>query len=134
MVRLVKRFFIVDDDADDQELFVNALLEIDEHFTFQMAYNGEDALHQLRDGLLLPDLLFLDLNMPKMSGKECLSELKKDDTLKEIPVIVYSTSYEKEDMMDALQLGAAYFLQKPNSFNELSRALMKIIFNDWQKK
>lgn len=128
-----RKFFIADDDPDDQELFIDALHEINELFECVTATDGTEALESLSRHLFVPDIIFLDLNMPKMDGKVCLSEIKKDKFLKEIPVIIYSTSSEKKDIMDAMQLGAAYYLQKPTRFQELSRALLKIIFCDWQK-
>ena len=128
-----RKFFIADDDPDDQELFIDALHEINELFECVTATDGTEALETLSSHLFVPDLIFLDLNMPKMDGRECLSEIKKDAFLKEIPVIIYSTSSEKKDIMDVMQSGASYYLQKPSRYEELSRALLKIIFFDWKK-
>jgi CheY-like chemotaxis protein len=132
-VELYKNFFIADDDPDDQELFIEALLEIDACYSCITAYDGQEALKILfGPAIYLPDIIFLDLNMPKINGKECLAEIKKNNLLKEIPVIIYSTSADKRDMLEAMQLGAVFFLQKPNSFDELSRALRHIISSNWK--
>jgi CheY-like chemotaxis protein len=132
-VELYKNFFIADDDPDDQELFIEALHEIDAYCICVTAYDGQEALKKLFGPKnYLPDIIFLDLNMPKMNGKECLAEIKKNNLLKEIPVIIYSTSADKRDMIDAMQLGAVFFLQKPNRFDELSQALRHIITFDWK--
>lgn len=128
-----KKFFIADDDPDDQELFIEALHEIDALFECETAFDGQEALNKLINyAVNIPDFIFLDLNMPKMNGKECLAEIKKNNRLKEIPVIIYSTSADKKDMHEAMQLGAVFFLQKPTRFEELSRALQHIITYDWK--
>ncbi len=125
-------FFIVDDDPDDQELFIEALKGIDEFCRCFSAFDGKDALEKLvNDMPALPDFIFLDLNMPRMNGKEFLSKIKKDIRLRDIPVIIYSTSSLKKDMEEAGQLGAVFFLQKPNSFDELSKALSGIVLRNW---
>ena len=129
-----KKFFIADDDPDDQELFIEALMEIDALCKCVTAFDGQEAINKLLNyAVYLPDFIFLDLNMPKMNGKECLAEIKKSNILKEIPVIIYSTSADKKDMHEAMQLGAVFFLQKPNRFEELSRALKHIITYDWKR-
>jgi CheY-like chemotaxis protein len=127
-------YFIVDDDPDDQELFIEALRGIDESCTCVTAFNGEEALQKLVMGtLILPDFIFLDLNMPKMNGKQFLSEMKNNNDFKDIPVIIYSTSSEKNDILETTRLGASFFLQKPNRFEELSRALTNIISGKWRQ-
>ncbi len=122
-----KTFFIVDDDADDQELFIEALTGIDKSCKCLTAFDGEDALQKLLNGMDAPDLIFLDLNMPKMNGKQCLAEIKKNNKLHDVPVIIYSTSSEKKDIQETTRLGAAFFLQKPNSFDDLAKALTNIL-------
>ncbi|WP_462255352.1 response regulator, partial [Ferruginibacter sp.] len=73
-----------------------------------------------------------DLNMPRMNGKQCLAEIKKDRTLQNIPVIIYSTSSDKKDIEETMQLGAVFFFQKPSRFDELSQALYQIINRSWK--
>lgn len=126
-------YFIVDDDPDDQELFIEALQGIDKSCTCVTACNGEEALQKLVGTLILPDFIFLDLNMPKMNGKQFLSEMKNNNDIKDIPVIIYSTSSEKNDILETTRLGASFFLQKPNRFEELSRALTNIISGKWRQ-
>jgi CheY-like chemotaxis protein len=79
-----------------------------------------------------PDFIFLDLNMPRMNGKQFLAEVKKIKTLQDIPVIIYSTSTDKKDILDTIELGAVYFLEKPNRFNDLTNALSNIITRKWK--
>lgn len=115
--------FLIDDDADDQEIFSLALTEINEEFECQVANNGLEGLQQLRKFKTLPDYIFLDLNMPKMNGKEFLKEIKKNDRLKTVPVIIYTTSSSTMDMADTKALGATAFITKPFSLTELAETL-----------
>ncbi len=127
-----KLFFIVDDDADDQELFMEAVSEVDNSIKCLSSSDCEEALDLLKNKkIALPDMIFLDLNMPRFNGKQCLAELKKQAHLRNIPVIIYSTSSEKRDIDETTRLGAAHFLTKPNNFEELCEALTYVISQDW---
>lgn len=127
-----KTFFIVDDDIDDQELFIEAVNEVDNSIQCVSASNCEEALDLLKNKKTsLPDVIFLDLNMPRLNGKQCLAELKKLAHLRHIPVIIYSTSSEKRDIEETTRLGAAHFLTKPNKFEELCKALSFVVAKDW---
>jgi CheY-like chemotaxis protein len=115
---------LVDDDLDDHEIFSLALQEADNPIEVVRAYDGVEALTQLRNhDIDLPDFIFLDLNMPRMNGKQCLEQIKKDSNLKDIPVVIYSTSCEIKDLIDAQKLGAIAFIVKSASINELTLAL-----------
>jgi CheY-like chemotaxis protein len=120
---------VVDDDKDDRFFFRSAVKKDHPLWDCQEAESGEDALSKLRSKGLLPNFIFLDLNMPLMSGQECLAEIKKDITLKNIPVIVYSTSRYTEDVKMAYTLGAAYYLNKLSDIymlpEEITNAIKK---------
>ena len=119
---------IVDDDEDDVELFSDALKEVDREVQCTSASNGEDALIKLSKGdTPLPDYIFLDLNMPRLNGKQCLKRLKSDSKLRHIPVIIYTTSKLREDMEETKQLGAVHFLTKPNKLNDLRKEITSIL-------
>lgn len=119
-----KTFFIADDDPDDQEFFMDALKSICGTCTLLQAYNGEEALHVLESQLMTPpDFIFLDLNMPKLSGKQCLEEIRKNKTLRDVPVIIYTTSSLTKDKEESLKLGATQFMVKPTSIHVLKREL-----------
>src|SRR6188768_3284882 len=91
-------FLLVDDDLDDQEVFKEALNEISPSIVLRTALNGEDGLAILESELNpLPDYIFLDLNMPRMSGHQCLSLIKSNARLKDLRVIIYTTSYREKD-------------------------------------
>jgi len=117
---------VVDDDAEDIELFCEAVNEIDPGISCVEAYNGVDALKILQRDSLLPDFIFLDINMPFMNGQKCLAELKRNEVFVEIPVIMYSTTTDQKQIDDCKKLGAS-FLTKPNSYAELVTALRDIM-------
>ena len=134
MMKPKRTFFIVDDDIDDQDLFIEAVNEVDDSIECMSASNCEEALDLLKNKKIgKPDMIFLDLNMPKLNGKQCLAELKKEAHLADIPVIIYSTSSEKRDIEETSRLGAAHFLTKPNKFEELCKAISYVVSRDWSK-
>jgi CheY-like chemotaxis protein len=117
---------IVDDDAEDIELFTEAVLGIDETIHCVEAYNGIEALKVLKRNSLLPNFIFLDINMPLMNGRKCLEEIKANASYRHIPVIIYSTTTDKKQIDECRKLGAD-FLTKPNSFDELTQSLKRIL-------
>ena len=121
---VLRRIFVIDDDIDDQELFIEAVREINAGIQCECASNGEEALAILgKSESNLPDLIFLDLNMPRLNGKQCLERLKSSKLLRHIPVVIYSTSSQENDVRDTMALGAVHFLTKPSSFHELCEML-----------
>lgn len=121
-------FLIVDDDPDDVDLFCEAVKEIEKAWECLAVNNGEEALDKLRERAIpMPDIIFLDLNMPLMDGRACLRELKKDRALREIPVIIYTTSARRRDRDETRALGADHFLTKPTSLSKLREAIENII-------
>jgi CheY-like chemotaxis protein len=122
-----KKYYIVDDDSDDRQFLIEALTENDPTAQYISINSGQDAIDSLKKETdALPDAIFLDQNMPGLSGKQCLAELKSSTLLQHIPVIIYSTSFEKEEISKAMQLGGFYFLVKNSSFNELKKELLFI--------
>lgn len=123
-----KVFLLIDDDIDDHNFFVEAVSAVDSTAQCLGAMDGEDGLSKLRaDPQQLPDYIFLDLNMPRMDGKSCLSEISKDGNLKNIPVIIFSTSSNPVDVMETRELGASYYLVKPYDFNTLCKEINFVI-------
>ena len=119
-----KILMIVDDDKDDRFFFRSAIRKKNPSYKCLEAEDGADALKQLRKAKHLPDFIFLDLNMPKMDGRECLKELKKDKLLKKIPVIIYSTSGNTVDAQVNKDLGADFFLTKLSDIYSLPEELI----------
>ena len=114
---------LVDDDADDRYVFIYALQNVDASINVETAVDGIDALQKLAENKATPQLIFLDLNMPRMNGKSFLKEIKSLQALHSIPVIVYSTSSNPADIEETKALGAKDFITKPNSYNELCEVL-----------
>jgi CheY-like chemotaxis protein len=126
----IKHVFLVDDDEDDQLFFVEAMQEIDSSIYCSIAENGRKALNRLNALVELPDLIFLDINMPELNGFDCLKELKKCARLRTIPVIMLSTSVSVKDINYSKELGAQLFFTKPSSYTILCDILKKV-FNSF---
>lgn len=114
----------VDDDIEEFELFCEALKTFDDGSRCLQALDGRQALDLLNEHLtVLPDCIFMDINMPIMGGNECLKKIKADAKLKDIPVLMYSTSSNLTDVKMCKELGAADFIVKPASFGGLVNVL-----------
>jgi CheY-like chemotaxis protein len=118
---------LVDDDIDDHEIFLSALESVDASVYCAIALNGRDALNKLIEKHVNPDLIFLDINMPLMSGTQFLKEIKKIDGIKNIPVVIYSTTSASETIGETKALGAHDFISKPDSFADLEKILKDIL-------
>ena len=116
-----------DDDADDCELLTEALMHIDPSISCILVNDGREALTVLQQSEKLPDTIFLDVNMPVMTGKQCLIEIKNNPRLRQIPVIMYSTSTNAEEKTELRKLGAFDFIHKANSFQDLRRSITTVI-------
>lgn len=119
--------YLADDDADDRFLFEEALLEIRKNLKITMLNNGEQLMKCLDEkNNQHPNFIFLDLNMPLKNGIECLEEIRKDKKLKDIPVIIFSTSNQKETINQVYTMGANYYMCKPDNFEKLKSLLNKV--------
>lgn len=128
----MKTIFLIDDDIDDREIFEEALSSIEMDIEFQGAENGEIAFQKLNDpNFKKPDIIFLDLNMPKMDGRQFLLEVKKIKKFSDIPVVIYSTSSNAGDIQFTMENKATKFMTKPHSIyalqTELEATLKKIL-------
>jgi CheY-like chemotaxis protein len=122
--RAPAKCFLIDDDLDDQEIFCMALQQFDDHIECEFANDGAKAIEQLRAGEgKIPDCIFIDMNMPRMNGIECLEQIKKIDYLKDIPVCMFSTSADPTLVARAKALGAIDFLVKPADITVLSEMI-----------
>jgi CheY-like chemotaxis protein len=119
-------YFFVDDDLDDQEIFGLAIAELDKSAVCRFANDGLEAIEALMDENFSPSLIFIDLNMPRMNGHECLSELRKIERLRDIPVFMYSTSSDPALVAASKALGANNFIVKPSGFQALTDILKKL--------
>ena len=121
-----KTCLLVDDDEDDKEIFSLALTEANPSIECVAASDGLQALSILKDGSFIPDYIFLDLNMPLMSGKECLVEIRKKPHLIDVPIIIFSTSASQKDIQDTKALGASSFITKPPLIATLAQRLAEV--------
>jgi len=105
---------LVDDDEDDRDFFLQALSGVLPGATCETASNGKIALDKLLASPVRPDLLFLDLNMPLMNGRQLLLHVKNHEDLRTIPVVILSTSGDAHTVRETLALGAIEFITKPD--------------------
>jgi len=124
----MQNIYLIDDDMDDIELFREALEEVNPSILLQYANDGYEAVKNLTERKdALPDLIFLDISMPTFSGLQCLASFKKDEQLKDLPVIMYTTSSQEREIRTARELGASAFVTKPNDFKVLKRLLALVL-------
>ena len=126
---LYRNILLIDDDEDDQEIFRTALEKVDLGVNCICLNDAREALDKLRSNQLQPDLIFLDLNMPVMNGQQFLMEIKNDDELNYIPVIILSTSSHRTTIELTKELGAMDFYSKPDKFEDLI-GILKSVLNE----
>lgn len=123
---------LADDDEDDRLFFKDAFEEIKIQTNLEFVHDGMQLMDFLSNPeSQLPDILFLDLNMPKKTGKECLAEIKKTEHLKDIIIAIYSTSSSEEDIEDTFIQGANIYIKKPSDFNTLKKIVNEVITVNW---
>ena len=122
-----RNILLIDDDQDDHEIFSAAVEKISGAFTYSARSSAIEALEQLTSDLLKPDLIFLDLNMPVMNGQEFLIAVKKSEKLKNIPVIIFSTTSNRATIQLTKELGAFDFITKPDKFDSLVLLLQSVL-------
>lgn len=118
---------LVDDDSDDRDLFMEAVGFIHPLAEIVGKRDGEELMDHLASGATAPDLIFLDLNMPRKNGKECLAELRANKQFRTTPIIIFTTSLNPVDVQDTFNEGANFFMRKPNSFEELKETLHNLL-------
>jgi CheY-like chemotaxis protein len=121
---------LADDDDDDRLLFKDVLKEYSKDSNVKFAHNGEHLMTLLRSEEL-PDVLFLDLNMPLKNGIECLEEIRSDEKLKDLPVVIFSTSAHPGTINQMYDIGAHLYVRKPNDFRTLRKAIQEVLKKDW---
>lgn len=123
--------FLIDDDADDQEIFGQALENINKSIQCSFASDGVQAIEKLNaDPSFIPDFIFIDMNMPRMNGIQCLEAIQKIDRLREVTLYMYSTAADPKSIATTQSLGAREFIIKPSNFNELTKKLSQIFNNE----
>jgi CheY-like chemotaxis protein len=124
---------LADDDEDDRDLFTEAMHEIAPNVRITTVVNGSKLMSKLNGTGELPDVIFLDLNMPQKNGIECLEELRGSDKYRNIPVVIYSTSASHHQIEQTYNSGANLYIQKPQHFEGIKTLLRKMLSLDPQE-
>jgi CheY-like chemotaxis protein len=124
--------FLADDDDDDCVLFQDAMNEVAQDHELVISYDGQELLETL-DARVPPEprVIFIDLNMPRKNGIECLQEIKRTDKLKNIPIIILSTSSQAGSIETAYAHGADYYITKPGTYAMLKKTIATVLAIDW---
>jgi CheY-like chemotaxis protein len=124
---------LADDDEDDRLFFTDAFDELKINTVVNTVNNGKELLSFLNHPeTVLPNIIFLDLNMPILNGIDCLKEIKLNDKFKDIAIAIYSTSSSEKDIENTFVLGANIYIKKPSNFNELKKILADVVTINWQ--
>jgi len=127
-----RSIFLADDDEDDCILFEDALREVCSQTELTTANDGDELITLMKTNVPPPpDVIFLDLNMPRRNGFECLELIRKTKQWKDIPVVIFSTTGQEEMIKKVYEQGANYFIRKPGSFPKLKQAIRQILEVDW---
>lgn len=129
---LYRTILLIDDDIEDQEIFTDALKKVNPEIRCFCHDDVEEVLQLMtRKEIDKPDMFFVDLNMPKLNGMAVLKKLKSVDSLKHIPVIMYSTFFGKSDIKEFEASGAAHYIKKSTSFSDLRETLKDTLSKNW---
>lgn len=124
---------LADDDEDDRLFFKDAFEELKINTVVTTHSDGEKLMNYLHlPETILPNILFLDLNMPVKNGFECLLEIKKVNKFKDIAIAIYSTSSSEEDIENTFVEGANIYIIKPSDFDTLKKILREVVILNWQ--
>lgn len=120
--------FLTEDDSDDRLLFTEAIEELPVSVKLTTFINGEELMQWIRNNTgTLPDVIFLDLNMPLKNGFATLGEIKRDHAYQDIPVIIFSTADKKDMIRQVYKDAAHYFICKPTQFSQLKKLIYKTL-------
>ena len=119
---------LIDDDEDDREILLSVIQNILPTATHTIANNGQDALSKLNRSPM-PHLIFLDLNVPLINGSQFLAARRENAMLNSIPVVILSTSSDQPMIKETIELGAWYFVTKPDKYSACEGALRDVLKN-----
>jgi CheY-like chemotaxis protein len=122
---MCKHFFLIDDDEDELEIFMEALSKLHVHCKCTYAQNAEQALEILN--YLKPDVVFVDINMPKINGFECIRKIRAKDGHAETRIVMYSNGVNEVSIEEAHKWGATSCVKKTNSIADLVSAMQELL-------
>ncbi|ANE53621.1 hypothetical protein SY85_19705 [Flavisolibacter tropicus] len=125
----IQSIIVADDDSDDRLFLEDVLHEVAPSKSVTSVKDGQELLSLFNH--FVPDFLFLDLEMPRKNGLECLKEIRNNPTTKELPIVVFSSTNREYNIDVAYEMGAHLFLSKPNSYDDLKLAMQTILSFDW---
>ena len=123
--------FYAEDDREDQQIFKDVVADIDPSHDLHIHNDGEELMEQLNSPPPRPQIIFLDLNMPKKNGIEVLKEIRQSEKFKDITVIVFTTSDDRNSIKLTKDLGADVFITKPSVFHSFKKAIAYCLSLDW---
>jgi CheY-like chemotaxis protein len=124
---------LADDDEDDRLFFTDAFSELKIDTKVNTFNDGVELMDYLNNSeSVLPNILFLDLNMPRKNGVECLLEIKENERFNDIAIAIYSTSSSEEHIEETFVNGANIYIKKPSDFNTLKKILSEVVTLNWQ--
>ncbi len=124
---------LADDDADDRLFFKEAIEKSKIRTKLSIFNDGQELMdYLLLPNVVLPEIVFLDLNMPKKNGMQCLREIRENEKVKHLCVAIYSTSSSERDIEATFVNGANIYINKPNTFDDLVKAIEKVLRINWQ--
>jgi DNA-binding response OmpR family regulator len=129
---LYHNILLAEDDNDDYDFFLSAIKEYT-NVALRRVTNGEQLMRQLNEHIITPDIIFLDINMPRKNGMQCLQEIRKSTNFISIPVIIMSTTRNEDIIETFYHAGANFYICKPNLYNDLKDIIQKTLSIDWKK-
>ena len=134
MKQPILNIILTDDDDDDRLFFSEVLDEIELQTSLSLFKNGEELMeYLLKPTNIFPNIIFLDLNMPKKNGMQCLCEIRSNPLLQNLFIAIYSTSSSEKDIEDTFANGANIYLNKPSSFGKLREMVEKVLRMDFEQ-
>ncbi|MBF5027057.1 response regulator [Planobacterium oryzisoli] len=133
MTKEYTHIILADDDEDDRLFFTDAFEELKISTKVQTFKDGAELMEYLNsEQAVLPEILFLDLNMPKKNGIECLHEIKSNPKFENMAIAIYSTSSSEEHIEETFVSGANIYIKKPSEFQTLKKVLSDVVTMNWQ--
>ena len=130
-LQALQSVILAEDDPDDHDFFSQALQEISSTIKLTSVENGEDLMTLLKS--FIPDIIFLDLDMPYKNGLQCISEIRNNPLLQFIPIVIFSSTTRPANIETAYEMGADLFFIKPAVYKDLVSSIKAILNLDWKK-